>query len=154
MFQVNFSEQSMHELNQLDTRSQMLLVEVVSSLTQEQLDHPSDDLGRFHRNGKTFIVCVQVSFAFILNRRRCPARSLHFTPQYVCGFCFPLEVAGDGRFSRRAGRLFLEVSGFSAAKGRQGRVSTITYARTQSIDLSFREVHGFRRSQPHLFAAQ
>lgn len=54
MFQVNFSEQSMHELNQLDTRSQMILVEVVSSLTQEQLDHPSDDLGRFHRNGKTF----------------------------------------------------------------------------------------------------
>ena len=54
MFQVNFSEQSMHELNQLDTRSQMLLVEVVSSLTQDQLDHPSDELGRFHRNGKTF----------------------------------------------------------------------------------------------------
>ncbi|MGC6505237.1 MAG: type II toxin-antitoxin system RelE family toxin [Coraliomargaritaceae bacterium] len=54
MFQVNFSEQSMHELNQLDTRSQMLLVEVVSSLTQEQLDRPSDELGCFHRNGKTF----------------------------------------------------------------------------------------------------
>jgi len=55
MFQVNFSEQSMHELNQLDTRSQMMLVEVVSNLTQEQLDHPSgDELGRFHRNGKTY----------------------------------------------------------------------------------------------------
>ncbi len=53
MFQVNFSEQSMHELNQLDTRSQMLLVEVVSSLTQEQLDHPGEELGRFHRAGKT-----------------------------------------------------------------------------------------------------
>ena len=78
MFQVNFSEQSMHELNQLDTRSQMLLVEVVSSLTQEQLDHPSDDLGRFHRNGKTFIVCVQVSFAFILNRREMPCTLITF----------------------------------------------------------------------------
>ena len=54
MFQVNFSEQSMHELNQLDTRSQMLLVEVVSTLTQEQLDHPTEELGRFHREGKTF----------------------------------------------------------------------------------------------------
>ncbi len=54
MFQVNFSEQSMHELNQLDTRSQMLLVEVVSSLTQEQLDNPNDELGCFHRNGKTY----------------------------------------------------------------------------------------------------
>lgn len=54
MFQVNFSEQSMHELNKLDTPSQMLLVEVVSTLSQEQLDHPSDELGRFQRQGKTF----------------------------------------------------------------------------------------------------
>jgi mRNA interferase RelE/StbE len=54
MFQVNFSEQSMHELNQLDTRSQMILVEVVSTLSQDQLDHPNEELGRFHRNGKTY----------------------------------------------------------------------------------------------------
>jgi len=54
MFQVNFSEQSMQELNQLDTRSQMLLVEVVSTLKQEQLDHPNEELGRFHRDGKTY----------------------------------------------------------------------------------------------------
>ncbi|MEM7791683.1 MAG: cytotoxic translational repressor of toxin-antitoxin stability system [Verrucomicrobiota bacterium] len=54
MFQVNFSEQSMHELNKLDTRSQMLVMEVVSTLSQDQLDHPSEELGRFHRNGKTF----------------------------------------------------------------------------------------------------
>lgn len=54
MFQVNFSEQSMHALNQLDTRSQMLLVEVVSTLTQEQLDNPSEELGQFNRNGKTY----------------------------------------------------------------------------------------------------
>jgi mRNA interferase RelE/StbE len=44
----------MHELNQLDTRSQMLLVEVVSTLKQEQLDNPNEELGRFHRNGKTY----------------------------------------------------------------------------------------------------
>lgn len=54
MFQVNFSEQSMDELNKLDTRSQMLLVEVVSTLKQEQLDNPNEELGRFHRNGKTY----------------------------------------------------------------------------------------------------
>lgn len=54
MFQVNFSEQSMQELNQLDTRSQMILVEVVSTLTEEQLEHPNEELGRFHRNGKTY----------------------------------------------------------------------------------------------------
>ena len=54
MFQVNFSEQSMHELNQLDTRSQMLLIEGVSTLKHEQLENPNEDLGRFHRNGKTY----------------------------------------------------------------------------------------------------
>ena len=32
----------------------MILVEVVSTLTQDQLDHPNEELGRFHRSGKTF----------------------------------------------------------------------------------------------------
>jgi len=54
MFQVNFSEQSMKELNQLDTRSQMTLVETFSGLSQKQLDNPGDDIGRFNRNGKTY----------------------------------------------------------------------------------------------------
>ncbi|MEN8662312.1 MAG: cytotoxic translational repressor of toxin-antitoxin stability system [Lentimonas sp.] len=54
MFQVNFSEQSMHELNKLDTVSQMLVVEVISALKQEQLDTPNDELGCFQREGKTF----------------------------------------------------------------------------------------------------
>lgn len=53
MFQVNFSEQSMQELNKLDTPSQMLLVEVVSTLTQDQLNTPNEEIGRFHRDGKT-----------------------------------------------------------------------------------------------------
>ena len=54
MFQGNFSEQSMRELNQLDTRSQMLLVEVISTLKHEQLENPNEELGRFNRNGKTY----------------------------------------------------------------------------------------------------
>lgn len=54
MFQVNFSEQSMNELNRLDTRSQMKLIETFSNLTQEQLDNPSDDIGRFSRKNKTY----------------------------------------------------------------------------------------------------
>ncbi|MGJ8640549.1 MAG: type II toxin-antitoxin system RelE family toxin [Opitutaceae bacterium] len=44
----------MSELNKLDTPSQMLLVEVVSTLKQEQLDNPNDELGRFQREGKTY----------------------------------------------------------------------------------------------------
>ena len=54
MFQVNFSEQSMHELNKLDTPSQMQLVEVVSNVSQEQLDQPNEAIGRFHRKGTTY----------------------------------------------------------------------------------------------------
>ncbi len=54
MFQVNFSEQSMHELNQLETRSQMLPTEVVSGLSQAQLHHPKQAIGCFNRNGKTY----------------------------------------------------------------------------------------------------
>lgn len=44
----------MSKLNQLDTRSQMMLVEIFSNLTQDQLDNPVDEVGRFHRNGKTY----------------------------------------------------------------------------------------------------
>ena len=54
MFQVNFSEQSMYELNQLDTRSQMLVIEVVSTLKQEHLDNPDEELGRFNRDNKIY----------------------------------------------------------------------------------------------------
>lgn len=53
MFQLNFSEQSMQELNKLDTRSQMEVVDVVSSLNHEQLEHPGEQIGRFQRGGKT-----------------------------------------------------------------------------------------------------
>ena len=54
MFQVNFSEQSMCQLNQLDKSSQMMLVETFSGLTQKQLDNPNDELGRFNRSGRTY----------------------------------------------------------------------------------------------------
>ena len=69
MFQVNFSEQSMHELNQLDTRSQMLLVEVVSTLRQEQLDHPSDELGASIEMGAPITECARVNSEFTSNNK-------------------------------------------------------------------------------------
>ena len=54
MYQVNFSEQSMKELNKLDVIAQMGLVEFITSITQEQLDKPSDELGCFKRKNTTF----------------------------------------------------------------------------------------------------
>lgn len=52
MYQVNFSEQSIRELDKLDKFVQMGLVEQISSLNPESLRKPDDSIGRFHRNGK------------------------------------------------------------------------------------------------------
>ena len=54
MYQVNFSEQSMRELNSLEKWDQMPLIEKLSSLTQHDLENMNEDLGRFNRNGKTY----------------------------------------------------------------------------------------------------
>jgi mRNA-degrading endonuclease RelE of RelBE toxin-antitoxin system len=54
MFQVTFSEQAMHEVNKLDTLSQLKALEPVSSLKPEDLAHPREPLGRFHRSGQEF----------------------------------------------------------------------------------------------------
>ena len=103
MFQVNFSEQSMHELNQLDTRSQMLLVEVISSLTQEQLDHPDEELGRFQRNGRTYYRVRAGEFRIYFEPQDGESlyAPLHPTPQYLRGFCLSLQIAGHRGLPRR-----------------------------------------------------
>ncbi len=54
MYQVTFSEQSLHELNQLDKLTQLELIEPISSLKPADLTHPREPLGRFHREGKEF----------------------------------------------------------------------------------------------------
>ena len=54
MFQVTFSEQSMQELNKLDTLQQLQLVEEITKLTSDDLSDPKGKLGAFNREGKTF----------------------------------------------------------------------------------------------------
>jgi len=54
MYQVTFSEQSMSELNKLDTLSQMNLVESITQLTPNDLRGLDERLGKFSRKGKTF----------------------------------------------------------------------------------------------------
>lgn len=54
MYQVTFSDQAMRELNRLDVLSQLPLVEPISNLKAEDLAHPREPLGRFHRQGQTF----------------------------------------------------------------------------------------------------
>ena len=53
MYQVTFSEQSMHELNALDKFQQMEVVEPICALTPQDLANPREPLGRFHREGRT-----------------------------------------------------------------------------------------------------
>ena len=53
MYQVTFSEQSMHELNKLDKMAQMEVIEPISSLKSADLAAPREPLGRFQRGGQT-----------------------------------------------------------------------------------------------------
>ena len=49
MYQVTFSSQAMHELNQLDQLTQLDVVEPITGLKPEDLLHPREPLGRFSR---------------------------------------------------------------------------------------------------------
>ncbi len=53
MYQVTFSEQSMHELNRLDKLQQLEAVEPISLLKPADLEHPREPLGRFSRAGQS-----------------------------------------------------------------------------------------------------
>lgn len=54
MFQVTFSEQSMSELNKLETSQQLQLVEEITKLTSADLKQPKGKLGAFSRKGTTY----------------------------------------------------------------------------------------------------
>jgi len=54
MFQVNFSPQAIHELNQLAVLDQLKVMEPISALKPDDLLHPREPLGRFHRRSKEF----------------------------------------------------------------------------------------------------
>lgn len=44
----------MRELNKLDTRAQIEVIEPISQLKPADIAHPREPLGKFHRNGKAF----------------------------------------------------------------------------------------------------
>jgi mRNA-degrading endonuclease RelE of RelBE toxin-antitoxin system len=52
MYQVTFSEQSMHELNRLDKLAQLEAIEPISSLRPTDIEHPREPLGTFRRAGR------------------------------------------------------------------------------------------------------
>jgi len=52
MYQVNFSEQSIGELNRLGHLAQLEAIGPISRLTADELAHPREPLGRFNREGR------------------------------------------------------------------------------------------------------
>ncbi|MBN1403315.1 MAG: cytotoxic translational repressor of toxin-antitoxin stability system [Opitutales bacterium] len=54
MYQVTFSDQSMGELNKMTVEDQMKIVEVISNISPEMLEHPREPIGCFSRGSRTF----------------------------------------------------------------------------------------------------
>jgi mRNA interferase RelE/StbE len=69
MYQVTFSEQAMRELNRLDQLAQLDAIEPISGLRPEQLAHPREPLGRFHRGEKEFYRLRAGDFRFYFDVR-------------------------------------------------------------------------------------
>ena len=69
MYQVTFSEQAMRELNRLDQLAQLDAIDPISSLRPEQLAHPREPLGRFHRGEKEFYRLRAGDFRFYFDVR-------------------------------------------------------------------------------------
>jgi mRNA interferase RelE/StbE len=66
MYQVTFSEQAMHELNKLDTLSQMAVIEPLGATKPTDLSHPREPFTKFHRRGKELyrLRCEEHRFYF------------------------------------------------------------------------------------------
>lgn len=64
MYQVTFAEQAMRELNRLDQRTQLDVIEPISNLRAEDLSHPREPLGRFNRDGRTFYRLRALDYRF------------------------------------------------------------------------------------------
>jgi mRNA interferase RelE/StbE len=54
MHQVTFSDQALKELNRLDKLEQLTVVEPLGNLKADDLNHPREPLGRFHRASRTY----------------------------------------------------------------------------------------------------
>ena len=64
MYQVNFSEQAMRELNQLDMLEQLKVIEPIGGLTPADLASPREPLGHFRRDGREFFRLRAGDFRF------------------------------------------------------------------------------------------
>lgn len=64
MYQVNFSEQAMRELNKLDQLTQLQAIEPITELTAADLANPREPLGHFKRRAKSLFRLRAGDFRF------------------------------------------------------------------------------------------
>lgn len=64
MYQVNFSEQAMRELNKLDKLAQLDAIDPISQLKAADLAHPREPLGHFKRGQKSLYRLRSGDFRF------------------------------------------------------------------------------------------
>ena len=64
MYQVNFSEQAMRELNKLDQLAQLDAIAPISNLKSSDLANPREPLGSFRRGQKSFFRLRAGDFRF------------------------------------------------------------------------------------------
>ena len=64
MYQVNFSEQAMRELNKLDKLAQLDAIDPISQLKATDLAHPREPLGHFKRGQKSLFRLRSGDFRF------------------------------------------------------------------------------------------
>jgi mRNA-degrading endonuclease RelE of RelBE toxin-antitoxin system len=74
MYQVNFSDQAMAELNRLDKLAQLDAIDPISSLRPADLAHPREPLGFFRRGSKAYYRLRSGEFRFYFQAR---SDSLH-----------------------------------------------------------------------------
>ena len=74
MYQVTFSEQAMHELNQLDQLAQLDAIEPIGALKPSDLAHPREPLGKFSRGTRELYRLRSGDFRFYFQAH---AESLH-----------------------------------------------------------------------------
>jgi mRNA interferase RelE/StbE len=78
VYQVTFSEQAMRELNRLDQLAQLTVIEPIASLRAEDLAHPREPLGRFHREGTTFYRLRSGEHRFYFEAREADVLHVHY----------------------------------------------------------------------------
>ncbi len=73
MYQVTFSDQAMREMNRLDKITQLAMIEPISNITDADLSHPREPLGRFHRAGQVYFRMRSGDYRFYFQLNDDPA---------------------------------------------------------------------------------